>query len=230
VRQLRPPGPLGPRAWARLHAMDDITDRIESLLTSPWALVVIFAVCALDAFFPAVPGETTVITGAVFAAQGEYPLSAVIAVGAAGAIVGDHVSYTIGRVVGRRAIDRMSHRKRVAALRGRAQAALDKHGGPALIVMRFVPGGRSLSTALAGSLHFPLRRFTPYVLVGGVLWSVQAALLGYFAGQLIHDNYVLATIAGIAASLLLAVGIELIRHRVKGYLRRRRESRVAGSV
>ncbi len=202
--------------------MDDITHHIESLLTSPWALLVIFAVCALDAFFPAVPGETTVITGAVFAAQGEYPLSAVIAVGAAGAIVGDHISYTIGRVVGRRAIDRMSHRRRVAALRGRAQAALDKHGGPALIVMRFVPGGRSLSTALAGSLHYPLRRFTPYVIIGGILWGLQAGLLGYFAGQIIHDNYVIATIAGIAASVLLAVVIEVTRHKVLQVLRRRR--------
>jgi membrane-associated protein len=91
--------------------------------------------------------------------------------------------------------------------------------------MRFVPGGRSLSTALAGSLRFPVRRFTPYVLVGGILWALQAGLLGYFAGQLIHDNYVLATVAGIAASLLLAVGIEVVRHKVLGWLRRRRAAR-----
>lgn len=204
--------------------MDQIVDRIEALLTSPWALLVIFAVCVVDGFFPVVPSETTLITGGVFAASGDLSLTAVMAVGACGAILGDHISYGIGRTVGRPAVDRMARRKRVASIRNRAQQALDKHGGPALIVMRFVPGGRSLSTALAGALHFPVRRFSPYVCAGGVLWAVQGALLGYFAGQLIHDNYVIATVAGIGASMALALGIEFTRHKVLARRRRRRES------
>ncbi len=204
--------------------MDDIIGRLESALGSPWGLLVILAVCIVDGFFPVVPSETLVISGGVFAANGDLPLTGVMAVALVGAITGDHISYVIGRHVGRPFVDRMCTRKRVAALRDRAQAALFKHGGPALIVMRFVPGGRTLSTALSGVLHFPLRRFTPYVVAGGVLWALQASLLGYFAGQLIHDNYLLAVTAGIAASLVLAVSIEFARHKLLAWRRRGREA------
>lgn len=204
--------------------MDELAGRLESLLTSPWGLLVIFVVCVVDAFFPLVPSETLVISGGVFAASGDLNLAAVIAVGATGAIVGDHVSYGIGRVVGPPAVDRMARRKRLAAVRDNAQRALDRHGGPALIALRFVPAGRSLSTALAGSLQFPVRRFSPYVLAGGILWAVQGALLGYFAGNVIHDNYAIATAAGIVISIALAAGIELARHR---FLARRARRRAA---
>lgn len=204
--------------------MDDMIGHLEDALGSPWGLLVILAVCIVDGFFPVVPSETLVISGGVFAANGDLPLTGVMAVALLGAITGDHISYAIGRTVGRPFVDRMCTRKRIAALRDRAQAALDKHGGPALIVMRFVPGGRTLSTALSGVLHFPLRRFTPYVVAGGVLWALQASLLGYFAGQLIHDNYLLAVTVGIVGSVVLAGSIELIRHKVLARRRRGRET------
>ena len=204
--------------------MNDIIGRLEDALASPWGLLVIFAVCVIDGFFPVVPSETLVISGGVFAAHEELPLTGVMAVAFLGAVIGDHVSYFIGRTVGKRAVDRMCRRKRVAALRDRAQSALDKHGGPALIVLRFVPGGRTISTALAGVLHFPMRRFSPYVVAGGVLWALQASLLGYFAGELIHDNYLLAVTVGIGLSVVLAVSIEFIRHKFLARRRRRREA------
>ena len=197
---------------------------MRTALALPWGLLVILAVCVIDGFFPVVPSETLVISGGVFAAHGDLPLTGVMAVALLGAVIGDHVSYFIGRTVGKRAVDRMCRRKRVAALRDRAQSALDKHGGPALIVLRFVPGGRTISTALAGVLHFPLRRFSPYVVAGGVLWALQASLLGYFAGELIHDNYLLAVTVGIALSVVLALSIEFIRHKFLARRRRRREA------
>lgn len=204
--------------------MDDAIEKLEAALGSPWGLLVILAVCIVDGFFPVVPSETLVISGGVFAANGDLPLTGVMAVALVGAITGDHISYYLGRTVGRPFVDRMCTRKRIAALRDRAQAALFKHGGPALIVMRFVPGGRTLSTALSGVLHFPLRRFTPYVVAGGVLWSLQASLLGYFAGQLIHDNYLLAVTVGIIGSVVLAGSIEFVRHKVLARRRRGRET------
>lgn len=207
--------------------MDDIIGRLEDALASPWGLLVIFAVCVVDGFFPVVPSETLVISGGVFAAHDELPLTGVMGVALAGAIIGDHISYVIGRTVGKKFVDRMCKRKRVAALRDRAQSALYKHGGPALIVLRFVPGGRTISTALSGVLHLPLRKFTPYVMAGGVLWALQASLLGYFAGELIHDNYLLAVTVGIVLSVVLALSIEFARHKVLAWRRRRREAGTA---
>ncbi|WP_019874662.1 DedA family protein [Sporichthya polymorpha] len=203
-----------------MDSLDDVVSRLESALGSPWGLLVILAVCIVDGFFPVVPSETLVISGGVLAAQDELPLTGVMAVALVGAITGDHISYFIGRTVGRPFVDRMCRRPRIAKLRDNAQAQLDKRGGPALIVLRFVPGGRTISTALCGILHFPLRKFTPYVCAGGVLWALQASLLGFFAGNLIHDNYLLAVTVGIVASVVLALGIEYVRHKLLARRRR----------
>ncbi|MFG1675181.1 hypothetical protein [Micromonospora sp. NPDC049282] len=50
--------------------MGDVLDLLHQTVTSPWVYLVIIAVTAVDASFPAVPGETVVITAGVFAAGG----------------------------------------------------------------------------------------------------------------------------------------------------------------
>ena len=81
-----------------------------------WSYPVIFAVSAIDAFFPVVPSETTVITAGVFASSGDLNLFLVILFAAAGAIVGDNISYGIGTLVGERTVKKWfssekSHRR-----------------------------------------------------------------------------------------------------------------------
>jgi len=72
------------------HYLDDVVG-------SPWALVVVFAVAGLDAIFPFMPSESSVIAvGVVSAGTGRPHLAALIAVAAAGAYVGDRLSYLIG--------------------------------------------------------------------------------------------------------------------------------------
>ena len=64
---------------------------------SSWAYVAILSIVAIDAFFPLVPGETSVITGGILASNGELHISLVFAAGMAGAVAGDNVSYFLGR-------------------------------------------------------------------------------------------------------------------------------------
>ncbi|HEY4621415.1 MAG TPA: hypothetical protein VIG93_06900, partial [Gaiellaceae bacterium] len=61
-----------------------------------WAYPIIFVVAAVDAFFPLVPGETVVIVGGSLASSGDLVLPLVILAGAAGAVLGDNISYGIG--------------------------------------------------------------------------------------------------------------------------------------
>src|SRR5690349_883628 len=71
-----------------------------------WALVVMFALLALESFGLPVPGETALIACAVLAAQGKLSLAAVIVVGIAAAIIGDNAGYWVAREGGRRLLSR----------------------------------------------------------------------------------------------------------------------------
>ena len=72
---------------------DAIVTFVEGALTSPWGLLALTAVAAVDGFFPVVPSESLVVTAGVFAAAGDQALALVVAAAAVGAFTGDHVSY-----------------------------------------------------------------------------------------------------------------------------------------
>src|SRR5919197_2414200 len=78
------------------HAMTDaIVQRVEGALSSPWGLLAVAAVAAVDGFFPVVPSESLVVAAGVFAAGRDQNLALVIAAAALGAFTGDHVSYAV---------------------------------------------------------------------------------------------------------------------------------------
>src|SRR5437016_8865615 len=70
-------------------------------------LPLLFAVVLIESFGIPVPGETALIAFGVLAAQGHYSIASVIAIAAAGAIVGDNLGYwLIGRLGGRALFER----------------------------------------------------------------------------------------------------------------------------
>jgi membrane-associated protein len=64
----------------------------EYVSGAPWTYAFLFAIAALDVVFPAVPSETAVILAGVLAATGELVFVLVIALAAAGAVLGDNTS------------------------------------------------------------------------------------------------------------------------------------------
>jgi hypothetical protein len=66
---------------------DAIVALIEGALSSPWGLLGLAVVAAVDGFFPVVPSESILVTAGAFAAGGDQSL---IAAGALGAFTGDH--------------------------------------------------------------------------------------------------------------------------------------------
>ena len=71
---------------------DAILPLVEEVMFSPWIYAVLFALAAVDGFFPVVPSEASVITAGVFAAAGDPSLPLVIVAAALGAFAGDQVS------------------------------------------------------------------------------------------------------------------------------------------
>src|SRR4051812_42170767 len=96
-----------------------------------WYLGLIFALALLDAVVPIVPSETAVIIGGVAVATGgaPYPLWAVLVVAAAGAFVGDNLSFTIGRVFAPRLERRAERRPMFAERVDAARRQIGDRGG-----------------------------------------------------------------------------------------------------
>jgi membrane protein DedA with SNARE-associated domain len=97
-----------------------IVELIEGALNSPWGLLALAAVAAVDGFFPVVPSEGLAVTAGVVAAAGDKSLALVIAAAARGAFTGDHVSYFVGCLAG----DRLTGRLRAGTRRSPAYFVL----------------------------------------------------------------------------------------------------------
>jgi hypothetical protein len=71
---------------------------------------------------------------------------------------------------------------------------------------------------MAGALEVPVRTFTLWQVVGGVIWSAGVTLAGYGLGSTIPsiDTYLLPIIAVIVIVSLLPIGLELLRARRDG--------------
>src|SRR6267142_1012943 len=67
--------------------------------------VVFFGVMLENAGIP-VPGETILLAAGFFAEQGKFNLWEVMAIAAAGAILGDNAGYYIGHKIGRSTLER----------------------------------------------------------------------------------------------------------------------------
>jgi membrane-associated protein len=188
---------------------DALVEFLQQAVASPWFFVALFTFSALDAFVPMVPSETLVIAAGVFAATGDAPLIPIVLAAAAGAIAGDHISYLIGRTAGSRVLALLSRSPRGRKVVGWAQRALQERGPAILVVARYVPGGRTAVTMSAGALRYPVKVFTPFIVLAGLTWATYSALVGYLGGHLFEDNPGLALIAGLGFGLAVAGMVEL---------------------
>jgi membrane-associated protein len=189
---------------------DAIMELAEGAMDSPWIFLALFAFAAIDAFFPIVPSEATVIAGGVLAGSGDLSLGLVILAGAVGAVCGDNVSYWIGRTLGERITGRLFAGERRKHL-DRAHRLLEERGGYLIIIGRFIPGGRTAVTFAAGSLDWPWRRFIFYDVIAGTIWASYAALLGYFGGKTFENAPWKGLLVAFAAAACVTGLIELVR-------------------
>jgi membrane-associated protein len=188
----------------------------EFVSGSPWTYAFLFVVCAVDAIFPLVPSETSVILAGVLASTGDLNLVLVILFSAGGAIAGDNVSYWIGRKVGHRFVNRFFRGERRKQVDW-AHRQVEQRGGYLIIIGRFIPGGRIVVTLSCGMLEMPWRRFIAFDVVAGLVWGTYAAMLGYVGGRTFEESPLKGFLLAFAVALAVAGLIEGFR-----WLRRRR--------
>jgi membrane-associated protein len=175
--------------------------------------VMVFLLVALDSVVPIFPGETTLNAAATAAAQGTLELAPIIVAGAVGAIVGDSALFWIAR----RSSGRVQPQLEKARSNAKVKQALElmDTSAPVLIVGgRYVPGMRFVVNATMGLSDIPYRRFLPWSVVGGVLWSLYTCLLAYKVSTTLAE-FPLASvvISGVVTTAIIGIVFVVIRRR-----------------
>jgi membrane-associated protein len=187
---------------------------LESLAGSPWLLAVVFAVAALDALFPFMPSESTVVAVGVLSAGTARPhIMLVILAAASGAFLGDWFSYQIGRSSNRAVIARLQRGRRTKQVHDWVHRLLHHRGGLVIVFARYLPGGRAATAFAAGVVGYPVRRFGVFTGVGVLLWAVEASLLGYLGGTVFAGRPLIGLAVAWGGALALT-GVALLLQQV----------------
>ena len=195
-----------------------------SLLSAFGALgvaVVLFAETGLlVGFF--LPGDSLLFTAGLLCVGGSHrsvhlSLPQVLVAAVVGALLGAQTGYWIGRRGGRALLARSRSRKLHEGA-ARAEELLGKYGhAKAVVLARFVPVVRTVLNPLAGALEVPVRVFTVWQVVGGLVWTIGLVLGGYALGSSIPnvDRYLLPLVALVVIASLTPLAIEARRARAR---------------
>ena len=145
------------------------------------ALIIFLETGALVFFLP---GDSLLVLAGITAANMPDKLDIVMlnVVLIPCAIIGDAVSYQIGKRLGPVLFNRPKSRFFNPAHLKTASDFYEKHGGKAIIMARFAPIVRTFVPVVAGMAGMRYRDFAVYNIVGGVAWISSMSLLGYFLG------------------------------------------------
>jgi membrane protein DedA with SNARE-associated domain len=153
----------------------------------------------------------------VLASEGHYSIVSVIALAAAGAIIGDNLGYwLLGRLGGRALFRRWGWLERYSdRILPRAEKLMQRHGGKTVFFGRFVAVLRVGAAAVAGLARMNWWKFLFWNASGGIVWATTVGLAAYYGGRAVADaiqRY------GLYAAVVIVVGLVLswlVLHRVK---------------
>ena len=83
-----------------------------------------------------------------------------------------------------------------------------RQGAALVLVGRFLPGIRIAINLSCGAGQMDYRRFLLFDTIGAILWSSQAALLGYFAGKAFADQLWVAFVVAFAVTGIVGAFVD----------------------
>jgi membrane protein DedA with SNARE-associated domain len=173
-----------------------------------YGLIVLFAILAIQAAgIPGPPGKTALVAAAFLAAKGHFSIVGVLAAATAGIVVGGYVGYAIGRIGGRRLVEKPFVARRVGGLFEKAEKFFDEHGGKAVFSARFLPGLKVVAAPAAGMCGMSWPGFALWHTAAAVAFSVGFGLAAFFVGEGVVELVDALGVYGLAlAVVLLAAG------------------------
>ncbi|MBA1203063.1 phosphatase PAP2 family protein [Pseudomonas capeferrum] len=149
-----------------------------------WLGVAIFVVACVECLAIAgviVPGTVLLFAVAVLAGSGALSLSETLLLGYLGGLLGDALSYTLGKRFHQN-IRRLPLLRHHPEWIGGAETYFHRYGIASLLVGRFIGPLRPMLPMVAGMFDMPLPRFIGVSMVAGAGWSVAYLLPGWATG------------------------------------------------
>jgi membrane-associated protein len=177
-------------------------------LLQDYGLLILFAIIAAQAAGVAgLPGKTSLVVASILAARGDFQIEHVIVVAAVAGILGGYVGYAVGRVGGRRLIDRPAVQRRLGRPLALMEKLFEQHGAKAVFIARFLPGAKVVAAPAAGVAGMSRARFAFWHALGAIGFAVGFGLAGYYGGEGVievaerYGIYALVPVAVIAVAV-----------------------------
>jgi len=183
--------------------LDLVSPEHVAQLLHTYGYGLVLLVVALESAGVPMPGETVLISAAVYAGTtGHMKIAMVIAAAATGAILGDNVGFWVGRAAGPPVLRRFGALVGLDQRRQKlGQYLFSRHGGKIVFFGRFVAFLRAFAALLAGVNRLSPERFFFYNAAGGIVWASLFGLGGYLLGAQFHR------IAGPFGVVMLALAL-----------------------
>jgi membrane-associated protein len=143
-----------------------------SQLIAQYGIYAVFALCMVE-------GDITLLISGALAHSGffgDYSFLKVLFFGTLGGMVGDHIGYAIGRIFHEKA----KHYRFYQMAQPRVERLIDKFGGFAIIISKYIYGIRAAMCIFYGIGKMPFTRFLFLDFISCFLWVLVLAGTGYF--------------------------------------------------
>jgi len=166
------------------HMLDWVLQAIASIGVVPRLLIVGIAIMLETSAFVGlvIPGDTVVLTAST-AITGIPDYLATIVVVVIGALFGESLGFTLGRWFGPRIEHSWLGHKLGVENWERARRYIDRRGGPAIFMSRFLPVFHSLVPLTVGMSTMRYRRFITWTAPACLIWAGSYVSIAWFAAS-----------------------------------------------
>jgi membrane protein DedA with SNARE-associated domain len=171
----------------------------------------IYALLVLVTFLPMVPNSALVAGAGALAATGTLSLPLLLTILLVSAVLGDLGVFWSARRSRPRALRCLHRTTGRRAVLETVSGRFLRYGVPAVIAVRFVPGGRGLGGLTAGIIGFPFRRFLLGAALAEAVFVLSTVGLGYVGGR-VTAHPLAPLLIGPGVSLLVA-GVAMLAQR-----------------
>ena len=170
-----------------------------------WVVLLVSLLESLAFVGVVVPGAVVVVFAGSLAAKGVFDIGDLVWFAAAGAILGDGISFRLGR--GGHIRFREENRIFKPSLLEKGKEFFARHGGKSVFLGRFVGLIRAVIPFVAGLSGMEKKKFYLWNVASAILWAAAHLLAGFFLGQAWRAVETWSTRFGLvlAAILLLAL-------------------------
>lgn len=166
------------------------------------SLLFLFFSAFVEYIFPPFPGDTLLVAGGFFVAQGALPIIPTFIVLTIGSTFGCVSGWLIGHyLVGLKKLIGQDYIKFI-------EQNYNRYGKWIILINRFIPGLRGAFMISAGLINMPLRIVILWGTLSAILWNSTLIGIGYIFSDSLENLLHFADIYG--KSLLVIIGIVLI--------------------